>query len=248
MVGNRLINRQKKSLNQISFSSTSIETSNPLRSKTFHILLVQSNAHYKFSQKKMHSLSLGAAFLASALLTSALPTGTDSLVPRACATEYPSLHNHIMDVYPDRSDTENFFDVNYGYVVEGKKYRSDQLVRFDNIPGGSYGCQLELVFPAGQEIFLTGKTKVNVFTVDRDATATDTWGNSPQKVSLFGTVDFNLVPNQPFKRVINSAVCKPSMSFRFSLESTTDLGEVLYYPRQDGPGKPGVGLRITHNC
>jgi hypothetical protein len=196
----------------------------------------------------MHSLSITAAIMVNVLIASAVPTGTVDLVPRACVTEYPSLHNYIQDVHSNQSDTENFFGVDYGFVVEGVKSRSDELVRFDNISSGSYGCQLEVEFPAGQEIFLQGKTKVNVYTVDRDATETDTWQHSPQPVSLFGTLDFDVDPNQPFKRVINSAVCKPSLTYRFSLESTTELGEVLYYPRQEGPGQPGVGLRITHNC
>jgi hypothetical protein len=199
----------------------------------------------------MHSLSIAAAILVNVLIASAVPTGTVDLVPRACVTEYPSLHNNIMDVYPNRSRYDNLFDVNYGYTVGGFTFRTDQLVRFDSIPDGSYGCQLEVVFPAGRlgkEIFLAGKTKVNVYTVDRDVTRTDTWQYSPQPVSLFGTLDFDVDPNQPFKRVINSAVCKPSLSYRFSLESTTELGDVLYYPLQEGPGKSGIGLRITHNC
>jgi hypothetical protein len=195
----------------------------------------------------MHSISIASAILVNVLIASAVPTGTADIVPRACVTEYPSLHNYIQDFYPNRSYPENLFSV-YGNAGEGFKYRADELVRFDNIPSGSYGCQLEVAFPAGQEISLIGKTRVNVYTVDRDATATDTWQYSPQPVSLFGTLDFEVDPNQPTKRVINSAVCKPSLTYRFSLESTTELGQVLYYPRQEGPGQPGAGLRITHNC
>ncbi|KAF2257488.1 hypothetical protein CC78DRAFT_622578 [Lojkania enalia] len=71
------------------------------------------------------------------------------------------------------------------------------FVTFNNIPEGSYGCQLEMNFPAGRPIPNEGTGAINVYTVGPDG----------QDTGLFGTVICASSPVAPTKFVINSATC-----------------------------------------
>lgn len=196
----------------------------------------------------MHTFAVTSALLASALLSSAIPTGTADVAPRACTTQYPSFISHIYEVAPDlTNEHSNVVEVAYD-TVNGpgtRLYRRDLLVQFDNIPVNSYGCQLEAYFPAGGFVNQYGASQVNVFTVDKAATLGDSWNTAPKPVSLFGTVTFEAKGSEAVTRVINSAVCSDTLTYRISIASETQVGEV-YFP--EGPDANGQGLRLTHNC
>lgn len=190
----------------------------------------------------MHVFSITSVFLATALLSSATPTGTSNLVPRACTTLFPTFIDHISEQNPTTSTTDTNFEVALDSVA-GTLYHRDVLVRFDNIPAGSYGCQLDAFFPAGATVTNTGATQVNVFTLDQLAIATDTYATAPNDVSLFGTITFSASTTDVQKAVINSGVCAPSLSYRFSMASTTAIGDVMFQEILNTQG-----LRITYNC
>ncbi|KAI9872654.1 MAG: hypothetical protein M1830_001366 [Pleopsidium flavum] len=195
----------------------------------------------------MHVLPITSVILATAFLSSAIPTGTADLTPRACVTQYPSLFDHIYEASPNYANSQNdFFEIAYD-TVSGQigRYRRDVVVQFDNIPEGSYGCQLEAYFPAGGKVDQYGASQVNVFTVDKQATLGDTWNTAPRQRSLFGTITFEVNPNEPVKRVINSGVCNSTLTYRFTIASTTAFGEVYF---QEGSSFNGQVLRLTHNC
>ena len=196
----------------------------------------------------MHFLPITTALLATALLSSAIPTGNSDLVPRSCTTQYPSLIDHIYEVDPDLANQQSYiFEAAYD-TVNGhgsRLYRRDVVVQFDNIPAGSYGCQLEAYFPAGASVDQYGASQINVFTVDKHATAGDSWNTAPKPVSLFGTVRFEASGSEAVKRVINSAVCNDTLTYRFTIASETQFGEVYFKEVADGNGQ---GLRLTHNC
>lgn len=195
----------------------------------------------------MHALPITSVILAAAFLSSAIPTGTANLTPRACVTQYPSLIDHIYEISPDYANSQtDFFEIAYDTVSgDSRLYRRDVVVQFDDIPAGSYGCQLEAYFPAGGHVDRYGASQVNVFTVDKHAAPGDTWDTAPRPRSLVGTITFEADPSGPAKRVVNSAVCNSTLTYRFTIASTTAVGEVYF---QQAPGVNGQGLRLTHNC
>ena len=196
----------------------------------------------------MHTTSITTALLATALLSSAIPTGTSDLVPRSCTTEYPSLVDHIYEVTPDYANQQtDYFELALDTAVGGspRLYPRDVIVQFDNIPANSYGCQLEAHFPVGGHVEQHGASQVNVFTVDKPATPADTWNTAPQPVSLFGTLTFAASGTEAVTTVINSGVCNETLTYRFSIASATQIGEVYF---QQAPGAAGQSLRLTHNC
>ncbi|MCJ1368196.1 hypothetical protein MMC16_007337 [Acarospora aff. strigata] len=190
----------------------------------------------------MYALAVTAAFLASALFSSATPTGTQDLVPRACSTVFPTFINSISEANPTSSTN--------GMTVEvalddnnGTLQRRDVLVRFDNIPAGAYGCHLEAVFPAGATVTRTGSSSVNVFTLDRLTESGDTFETDPNDLNLFGTINFSSNQNEAQRTTINTAACESSLSYRLRIASATTAGSVNF---EEIAGTQG--LRITYNC
>lgn len=191
----------------------------------------------------MHALSITFAILATALLSSAKPTGTSNLVPRACTTVFPTFIDLIDQANPTTNTDGMQVTVALDPATGNTFTRRDALVRFDNIPAGSYACQLEAVFPAGATVTSTGASQVNVFSLDRLAEPTDTYATAPNNVGLFGTITFASDPNTATTRVINSAACAPSLSYRLSLASDSTAGSVSFAEVANSQG-----LQITFNC
>ncbi|KAI9675658.1 MAG: hypothetical protein M1817_001025 [Caeruleum heppii] len=199
------------------------------------------------STRALTTLILSASLLS---FTTATPTPAE-LAPRSCVTQYPNLIQHIYEVSPDSGfQQDNFFEIAYD-VVSGdnsRLWRRDVVVQWDNIPAGSYGCQIEAFFPPrnqGGNVNQYGNSLVDVYAVDEKATISDTWNTAPKRAYLFGTIRFETKENEPVKRVINSQVCNSTLTYRFTISSNTDVGEVYF---QQGPGFNNQGLRLTHNC
>lgn len=149
-------------------------------------------------------------------IVTAAPTSAP-LERRACSVAYPRSIG---------------FPINYEIKQDaGKTNVIEPIVYFDNIPAGSYGCQLEVNFPAGYPIQSSGSTAINVWSESGDS-----------KGSLFGTVTFNSSPVAPTKYVVNSARCDAPLSYRLSIASDTLPGRVAFADTLD------AGLTVTYNC
>lgn len=171
--------------------------------------------HLKTPSTKMHYLTISSLILSSALFSSAAPTSTYER--RACSTAYPATIG---------------FPINYSISQDaGATNKHDNLVSFTSVPAGSYGCQLEVNFPAGYPITSSGNSQVYVFAED-----------GPSKGSQVGTVTFASSPVAPTKYIINSFQCATTMSYRLSIGSQTDAGSVAFAGTQD------AGFTMTYNC
>ncbi|KAI9779674.1 MAG: hypothetical protein M1816_003437 [Peltula sp. TS41687] len=191
-------------------------------------------------QKQLLSITSVFAILG---LSSAVPTAApNELERRACAIEYPSIIQHVFQGSPDYG----FNDPSYVAIGGTDPYRYDVIVQFDNIPTGSFGCQLEAYFPPGAYLYEDGASLVDVYAVDRKVSPTDTWNNSPNPTFLFGTIDFETKPNEVVKRVINSATCSSTLTYRFRISSKTTDGHVYFSQQTQDNLK--AGLRLVHNC
>jgi len=191
----------------------------------------------------MHAISIAATFLASALLSAATPTPT--LVPRACSTVFPTVIDLIDQAMPNSTTDGMTVTVALDQAANSTTLtHRDALVIFNNIPAGAYGCQLEAIFPAGAVITSSGVTQVNVFSLNRVASPTDTYATAPNNVGQIGIITFSSSPTGPTKQVINSAACSTSLSYRLSLASDANRpGSVTF---QEIAG--AQGLQITFNC
>jgi hypothetical protein len=179
-----------------------------------HSLLTTSNTTITITTIKMQYLTV-ATILSSALLASAAPTTvSEPLERRGCQVAYPESIG---------------FPINYSISQgPGASNKVDNAHGFNTIPAGSYGCQLEVNFPAGYPITSSGNSQVYVFN-----TATG---------AQVGTVNFASSPVQATKYVINSFTCEASMNYRLSIGSTTDAGSVAFADTID------AGITMTYNC
>lgn len=161
----------------------------------------------------MQYLTVTAALLS---LATAAPTSA-LLERRACSVAYPQSIG---------------FPINYEIKQDANRANAvEPFVTFNNIPAGSYGCQLEVNFPAGYPIQSSGSTSVNV------------WAESgASKGSLFGTVTFTSSPVASTKYVINSAKCESLMSYKLAIASDTLPGRVAFADTKD------AGITMTYNC
>lgn len=117
----------------------------------------------------------------------------------------------------------------------------DSIAQFQ-IPAGSYGCQLQLKWPAGAEPLDFGNPLIDVFAVDPPPTRDFGWTDAPQPKSLFGTVDLKSEPDRASVQVINSAVCQPTMAYRLTVSDKTKEAAVII-----GKGSE-MGLQMVYNC
>jgi len=166
----------------------------------------------------MQYFTIASAILSSALLASAAPTPADStLNTRACSVAYPESIG---------------FPINYSISQEaGGANKRDDAISFNSIPAGSYGCQLEVNFPAGYTITSSGNSQVYVYAE-----------SGPSKGQQVGTVTFASSPVAATKFVINSFTCAPTMSYSMSIGSETDAGSVAFADTKD------AGITMTYNC
>jgi len=132
--------------------------------------------------------------------------------------------------------TQQYFVWNY----YSNPIEHDSLVEFTGIPAGAWNCQLEWNLPANADLFSWGKTQLNIYTVDRDATASDTWNNSPQPVSLWGTTTLSVGGTS----VVNGKTCSPNLTFRIEIARDSDAPGLVGWTVSDGI--PGWQLR--HSC
>lgn len=179
-------------------------------------------------------------------LAAAVPTPVE-LAPRCGTTLYPSSVQKLDEstpstVYP----SSNQFRVAGG----GSSSRQYEAVVFNNIPAGSYGCQLNVKFPPGYYINNYNTPTLNVTTLFKDKplppTNTLSWStlyppNAPSLgQGLFGTV--TLTPGQT--TAINSESCAGNLAYVFAIASWVEKSSSVEYTQQD----PNAGVYLTYNC
>lgn len=162
----------------------------------------------------MQYLTFATALLSTALTTSAAPTS--NLVPRSCSLAYPQSIG---------------FPIHYQISQSaGGANKIPNAMTFSNIPAGSYGCQLEVNFPAGYSINSTGNSQINV------------WTTTGGPRALFGTVTLSSSPVAPTKFVINSATCENTMGYTLEIASQDQEGSVSFLDTKD------AGFTMVYNC
>ncbi|OAA61286.1 hypothetical protein SPI_05310 [Niveomyces insectorum RCEF 264] len=204
-------------------------------------------------------------FLATASLlagcVAAVPTPVE-LAPRCGTTYYPTILQQLSESSPDtvgpnRAATDGDFYVGQTVtngVVSGRTY---QLVGFQGIAPGSYGCQLVFSLPASYPIATGGAPTappLNVTTVLRGNPAAIAYPNTfsfnafPAQLApgpgLFGTV----VPTVGGTAVINSESCDPNLAFVFSVAGWTSQTASLAFAESHAAGSPVAGVYLTANC
>jgi len=164
----------------------------------------------------MKYFTIATALLSTSLVASAAPAPAP-LERRACSVAYPQSIG---------------FPINYDIHQDaGKTNVVTNALNFNNIPAGSYGCQLEVNFPPNYPITKSGNSLLNVFAVAKDGTE-----------SLFGTVALASSPVAPTKYVINSAKCNTLLSYKLAIASDSQAGRVAFADTKD------AGFTITYNC
>jgi len=166
----------------------------------------------------MQYFTIAATILSASLMANAAPTTSSApLERRACSVAYPESIG---------------FPINYDIHQDANRANSrEAFVNFNSVPAGSYGCQLEVNFPAGYPIQNSGNSLVNVYAVKPDNTQT-----------LFGTVRFQSSPVAPTKYVINSAACAQTMNYKMAIASDKDAGRVAF------ADVINAGITMTYNC
>ncbi|KAI9773025.1 MAG: hypothetical protein M1839_002255, partial [Geoglossum umbratile] len=148
------------------------------------------------------------------------PTPTDDFGSRSCQTIYPSFIKPIFSMYPDYSAPNTMLQDRSFQVQSGDSWRQDSLVMFTGIPSGANGCQLQYTFPSGFTLTLVGHTQLYVYTMDRNATDSDTWENSPKEKSLWGSAN----PAPGGSGVVNSETCYESLTYRIEIGDQPNSG------------------------
>lgn len=183
----------------------------------FHILHLKPSPNQTNNKKAaiMQYTTILTALLGSAILTNAAPTSSN-FEKRACQIAYPRSIGFPIN-----------FDIHQD--AGGANAVTNELA-FNNIPPGSYACQLEVNFPAGYPITSSGASALNIFATSGDH---DT---------LFGTVTLQSSPISATKFVINSAQCSSLMTYRLQIASTTEAGRVAFADTK------GAGFTMVYNC
>ncbi|KAF2244055.1 hypothetical protein BU26DRAFT_92537 [Trematosphaeria pertusa] len=198
--------------------------------------------------------------LLSALLLLPLLGHAKPVEKRACAVEYPTYTTTISSLTPD-FNSNPIGNNPASFAVKNQTFNAIDTIFQFNIPPGSWGCQLELFFDKDYYLVLpyfNGPMKADVFNVEGSAPYTVTWNSAPRTGSLFGTTgELPRVPDpsasigykEPVKRVINSAACRNTMTYRMKVPAEVGVGGVQFY--QYNPplyNPPFGGWRMVHNC
>ncbi|KAF2740964.1 hypothetical protein EJ04DRAFT_558342 [Polyplosphaeria fusca] len=164
----------------------------------------------------MQFLTLAAALFSAAAV--AAPTSdSQPLERRGCQVAYPSSIG---------------FPINFDIKQDaGGANARENFVKWTGIPKGSYGCQMEVNFPAGYPVTNEGSSKVNIFSM-----------KDGKEAGLFGTVTFASSPVAATKYVINSAQCDTLMSYKMKIASADQAGRAAFADTKS------AGLSMTYNC
>ena len=246
--------------------SSRIRFFNYIYQSLFSIPISLGSHSSKSRSLKMRYSTVAFSLLSLAGLSAAAPTPVD-LAPRCGTTLFPTFLQQLSEadpttVEPNTLSTDGDFLVSQDVDASGNIIdRVYQLVAFENIPAGSYGCQLAVTFPAGYPITSTGTPTLNVTTVFNDESSSITFPNSyswssffpptspPFGQGLFGTVSLSAGQST----VINSEGCPVgggSLAFVFSIASwETQPASVEFNENVNQLNGAGLaGVYLTYDC
>lgn len=175
----------------------------------------------------MYSFTIAVTLASLLSLATAIPTAANT--PRTCGTGiFPSFLQQLTEANPT---TVNPNTITTGHATQGDFHVSQtvdasgavsnriyQVVAFENIPAGAYGCQLNWAIPADPNavpLNSTGNPTLSVYTLFNDNSAAITYPNNwswntffpatspPFGLGTFGTA--NIVYGG--SGVINSEAC-----------------------------------------
>lgn len=199
-------------------------------------------------------------------LASAVPTPVE-LAGRCGTTLVPSILQQISEANPSVSGdntvaTGGDFHVSQSVDANGNVVdRIVQAVGFQNIPAGSYGCQLAVTFPPNYPITSTGQPTLNVTTLLNGASSEIVYpndlswstlfypGSQIYEEGLFGTVTMTAGTTQ----IINSEACPiggGNLAFIFSIASwETQAASVEFNEDENSMNGAGLaGVYLTYDC
>jgi len=214
----------------------------------------------------MHQSTLLFGISSLLVLASAIPTPA-SLAPRCGTTIIPTILQQLTEASPSTVGANTIsangdFHVSQSVDSSGKIInRIYQLVAFQNLPSGSYGCQLAVTFPPSYSITSSGTPTLNITTLDTTASSSITYPNNfswstffpptspPFGQGLFGTVTMTSGMNQ----VINSEACPVgggNLAFLFEIASwETQPASVEFNENVNKINGQGLaGVYLTYNC
>jgi hypothetical protein len=215
----------------------------------------------------MRASTTALAILSLLELSAAAPTPVE-LAPRCGATLFPFLTQQLTEENPTTVNI-NTLEYDGDFHVSQKmdpatgalSNRIYQVVAFNNIPPGSYGCQLNVVFPTPYPITTTGSPTLNVYTLYNGSPSSITYPNNwswdtffprtspPFGQGLYGTINFAQGQNA----AINSEACPANggdLAFVFEIadwvwgSASIEFNE--YVNKLNGARLAGVYL--TYNC
>jgi hypothetical protein len=199
-------------------------------------------------------------------LTSAIPTPIE-LAPRCGSTIIPTILQQVSEENPsavgaNTMQTGGDFHVSQSVGANGNIInRITQAVAFQDIPAGSYGCQLAVTFPANYPITSTGHPTLNVTTLLNGQSSDITYPNdlswsslyapdsSIWEQGLFGTV--TIAPGTT--QIINSEACPVgggNLAFVFSIAVwETQAANVAFNEYDNSMNGAGLaGVYLTYDC
>ncbi|KAE9381926.1 hypothetical protein N431DRAFT_425490 [Stipitochalara longipes BDJ] len=136
-----------------------------------------------------------------------------------------------------------------------------QIIAFNNIPAGSYGCQLNVQFPSSYPITTTRSPTLNVQTLYANTPSSITYPNNwswntfwPKTSPPFGAGSFGTIGFQPGQTAAVNSIACPSgggdLAFVFEIadwvwgDASVEFDE--YLNKMNGAGLAGVYL--TYDC
>jgi hypothetical protein len=200
-------------------------------------------------------------------LSASHPTPVE-VAPRCGETLFPFLTQQLTEASPNTVNTNTLSydgDFHVAQTMDPAtgaiSNRIYQIVAFNNIPPGSYGCQLNVQFPASYPITTSGSPTLNVQTLYAGSPSSITYPNNwswntfwPQTSPPFGSGSYgtiNFAEGQT--AVINSEACPPGggdLAFVFEIadwvwgDASIEFNE--YVNKMNGAGLAGVYL--TFDC
>ena len=210
----------------------------------------------------MLTLTTAFAILSLLGLSAATPTPIE-LAPRCGQTLFPFLTQQLTEAYPNTVNPNTLSQDGDFHVSKqmGAANSISQVVAFNNIPAGSSGCQLGVVFPDSYPITTTGSPMLNVYTLYNGASSSISYPNNwswntfyprtspPFGQGVFGTINFAQGQNT----IINSEACPTDggdLAFVFEIadwvwgNASIEFNE--YVNKLNGAGLAGVYL--TYDC
>ncbi|PMD31324.1 hypothetical protein L207DRAFT_572984 [Hyaloscypha variabilis F] len=200
-------------------------------------------------------------------LSTSAPTKV-SVAPRCRATLFPFLAQQLTEASPNNINANTLSLDGDFHVAQSTDpstgaicNRIYQIIAFNNIPSGSYGCQLNAQFPSSCPIATTGTPTLNVQTLYADSPSSITYPNDwswntfwPDTSPAFGSGSFGTITFEPGQTTtINSMACPAgggNMAFVFEIAEWVDGNASVefeeYVNKMNGAGLTGAYL--TYDC